>query len=72
MLCIILCREMANHGSTKIFVDKSLWHNTTDRLKGRTAEALSVNTSLEKFKIIANSAIIKQITITHYLTNRNT
>lgn len=46
MLRVFLNGEMANFGSTKIFVDKSLWNNTTSRLKGRTAEALSANAAL--------------------------
>ena len=32
MLRVFLNGEMANFGSTKIFVDKSLWNNTTSRL----------------------------------------
>lgn len=47
MLRIFLNGEMANVGSTKVFVDKSLWSNATSRLRGRTAEALSVNTTLD-------------------------
>lgn len=47
MLRVFLNGEMANFGSTKIFVDKSLWNNATSRMKGRTAEALSVNASLD-------------------------
>ena len=54
MLRIFLCGEMANLGSTKIFVDKSLWNNTTNRLKGRTAEALSVNASLDSISTTLN------------------
>ena len=38
---------MANLGSTKIFVDKSKWSNKTSRMIGRTAEALSVNASID-------------------------
>lgn len=47
MLRVFLGGEMANFGSTKIFVDKSLWTNKTSRMKGRTTEALSVNASLD-------------------------
>lgn len=47
MLRVFLNGEMANFGSTKIFVDKSLWSNATSRLKGRSADALSVNTALD-------------------------
>ncbi|MEY8687418.1 site-specific integrase [Bacteroides sp. AN502(2024)] len=47
MLRVFLNGEMANFGSTKIFVNKSLWNNTTSRMKGRTAEVLSVNSSLD-------------------------
>lgn len=47
MLRVFLNGEMANFGSTKIFVDKSLWSNSTSRMKGRTSESLSVNSSLD-------------------------
>ena len=47
MLRIYLGGEMANLGSTKIFVDKSKWSNKTSRMIGRTAEALSVNASID-------------------------
>lgn len=47
MLRVFLNGEMANFGSTKIFVDKSLWANKTSRMKGRTTEALSVNASID-------------------------
>ena len=47
MLRIFLGGEMANFGTTKIFVKKSLWSNATSRLRGRTAEALSVNAALD-------------------------
>jgi len=46
---------MANFGSTKIFVDKSLWNNTTSRLKGRTAEALSANAALDSISTMLNN-----------------
>lgn len=47
MLRVFLNGEMSNFGSTKIFVDKSLWSNSTSRMKGRTSESLSVNSSLD-------------------------
>lgn len=47
MLRIFLNREMANLGTTKLFVKKSMWNNSTSRMKGRTAEALTLNTSLD-------------------------
>ena len=47
MLRVFLNGEMANFGSTKIFVDKTVWNNATSRLKGRTAEALSANAALD-------------------------
>ena len=47
MLRVFLNGEMSNFGSTKIFVDKTVWNNATSRLKGRTAEALSVNAALD-------------------------
>ena len=55
MLRIFLNGEMANFGSTKIFVDKSLWNNTSSRLKGRTAEALSVNAALDSISTMLNN-----------------
>lgn len=47
MLRIFLNREMANLGTTKLFVKKSMWSNSTSRMKGRTAEALALNASLD-------------------------
>lgn len=47
MLRMYLGGQMANLGSTKIFVDKSKWSNKTSRMIGRTAEALSVNASID-------------------------
>ena len=47
MLRIYLGGEMANLGSTKLFVDKSRWSNKTSRMIGRTAEALSINASID-------------------------
>ena len=47
MLRVFLSGEMANFGTTTIFVKKSLWSNATSRLRGRTAEALSVNAALD-------------------------
>lgn len=47
MLRVFLNGAMANFGSTKIFVDKSLWNNSTSRLKGRSADVLSVNAALD-------------------------
>ena len=47
MLRIFLNREMANLVTTKLFVKKSMWNNSTSRMKGRTAEALSLNASLD-------------------------
>ena len=47
MLRMYLGGEKANLGSTKIFVDKSKWSNKTSRMIGRTAEALSINASID-------------------------
>ena len=47
MLRVFFHQEMADFDSMKIFVDKSLWNNTSSRLRGRTAEALSVNAALD-------------------------
>lgn len=51
MLRMYLSGEMANLGSTKIFVDKSKWSNKTCRMIGRTAEALSVNAPIDALTI---------------------
>lgn len=55
MLRVFLNGEMANFGSTKIFVDKTLWNNIGSRLKGRTNEALSVNVALDSISTTLNS-----------------
>lgn len=47
MLRVFLNGEMSNFGSTKIFVRKDLWNNATSRLKGRTTESLSANSTLD-------------------------
>ena len=54
MLRVFLNGEMSNFGSTKIFVDKTVWNNATSRLKGRTAEALSVNAALDSISTTLN------------------
>ena len=54
MLRVFLNGEIANFGSTKIFVYKSLWNNTASRLKGRTTEALSVNAALDSISATLN------------------
>lgn len=59
MLRVFLNGEMANFGSTKIFVDKTLWNNTGSRLKGRTSEALSVNAALDSISTTLNSIFHK-------------
>ena len=55
MLRVFLNGEMANFGSTKIFVDKTVWNNATSRLKGRTAEALSANAALDSISTMLNN-----------------
>ena len=47
MLRVFFHQEMADFDSMKIFVDKSLWNNTSSRLRGWTAETLSVNAALD-------------------------
>ena len=59
MLRVFLNGEMANFGSTKIFVDKTLWNNTGSRLKGRTTEALSVNAALDSISTTLNGIFHK-------------
>ena len=59
MLRVFLNGEMANFGSTKIFVDKTLWNNTGSRFRGRTTEALSVNAALDSISTTLNSIFHK-------------
>ncbi len=59
MLRVFLNGEMANFGSTKIFVDKTLWNNATSRLKGRSTEALSVNAALDSISTTLNGIFHK-------------
>lgn len=47
MVRIILDGEMVNLGSSQLSVKKSLWSNSTSRAKGRTAEAVALNASLD-------------------------
>ncbi len=47
MVRIFLNGEMLNVGSSGISVDKKMWNNSTNRLKGRTSEALSLNAQLD-------------------------
>ena len=54
MLRVFLNGEMTNFGSTKIFVDKIMWNNPKSRLKGRTAESLSVNAALDTISTTLN------------------
>lgn len=58
MLRVFLNGEMANFGSTKIFVDKSLWSNTTSRLKGRTADALTANAALDGISYTLSAPVV--------------
>ena len=51
MLRVFFHQEMADFDSMKIFVDKLLWNNTSSRLRGRTAEVLSVNAALDSIPI---------------------
>ena len=60
MLRVFLGGEMANWGSTKVFVRKDLWSNSTSRLKGRTAEALNANATLDSI-----SATLHEIYLLH-------
>ena len=43
MLRVFLNGNMMNFGSTGLCVDKKLWSNSTNRMKGRTVEALNAN-----------------------------
>lgn len=59
MLRVFLNREMTNFGSTKVFVDRNLWNNATNRVKGRTAEALSANAALDAISVSLHSIFNK-------------
>lgn len=48
MIRIYLNREMLNVGSSGLNVDKKLWCNATSRMKGRSQEALSINSKLDE------------------------
>lgn len=47
MVRIFLNGEMLNVGSSGICVDKKMWNNSTNRLKGRTSESLNLNAQLD-------------------------
>ena len=47
MLRVFLNGNMSNFGSTGLCVDKKLWSNSTNRMKGRTVEALNANAQLD-------------------------
>lgn len=47
MVRIILDGEMVNLGSSQLSVKKALWSNSTSRAKGRTADAIALNASLD-------------------------
>ena len=59
MLRVFFYQEMADFDSMKIFVDKSLWNNTSSRLRGRTAEALSVNAALDSIPITQEWSLLQ-------------
>ena len=59
MLRVFFHQEMADFDSMKIFVDKSLWNNTSSRLRGRTAEALSVNATLDSIPITLEWSLLQ-------------
>lgn len=47
MIRIILDGEMVNLGSSQLSVKKALWSNSTSRAKGRTADTIALNASLD-------------------------
>ena len=59
MLRVFFHQEMADFDSMKIFVDKSLWKDTASRLRGRTAEVLSVNAAWTPFPLHWNGVYYK-------------
>lgn len=52
MIRIFLNGEMLNVGSSGIYIDKKLWNNSTNRVKGRGSESLNLNAQLDN---ISNS-----------------
>ena len=52
MIRIFLNGEMLNVGSSGIYIDKKLWINSTNRVKGRGSESLNLNAQLDN---ISNS-----------------
>ena len=50
---------MVNLGSTRLAVKKTLWSNQTSRAKGRTAEAIEVNASLDSLSAAAQELFRK-------------
>lgn len=52
MIRIFLNGEMLNVGSSGIYIDKKLWNNSTNRVKGRGSESLNLNVQLDN---ISNS-----------------
>lgn len=52
MIRIFLNGEMLNVGSSGICIDKKLWNNATNRVKGRSGEVLNLNAQLDN---ISNS-----------------
>ena len=48
MIRIFLNGEMLNLGSSGVCVDKKMWNSSTNRLKGRTSESLSLNAQLDE------------------------
>lgn len=47
MIRIFLNGEMLNFGSSGLGIEKKLWNTSTQRAKGRSAEALNINSSLD-------------------------
>lgn len=52
MIRIFLNGEMLNVSSSGIYIDKKLWNNSTNRVKGRGSESLNLNAQLDN---ISNS-----------------
>lgn len=52
MIRIFLNGKMLNVGSSGIYIDKKLWNNSTNRVKGRGSESLNLNAQLDN---ISNS-----------------
>ena len=59
MMRVNINGDMANLGSTRLAVKKTLWSNQASRAKGRTAEAMELNASLDSLSAAAQELFRK-------------